>query len=180
MSSTHSVIRLLTRMLLGGTACVALIILATAAQAVPMVNDPDGFEGMKWGSTLSTSEDMKLVEDTGRHKTYELKSGEAKLGDTAVSSLRFTSVEDKLARVTVRYEGKEAHDKILAFLQSRYGPLDRTPGQFSVGPVKFYSWQGFDTEVTLRYQTKTDLGIIFFESQNLRALMNDGNSPTVF
>lgn len=167
-------------MLTGGVIGAVLIFLGTAAQAVPMVNDPDGFEGMKWGSKLSTAENLKLVEDTGRHRTYELKSGEVKLGDTPVSSLRFTSVEDKLARVTVRYEGKDAHDKILAFLQSRYGPLDRTPGQFSVGPVKFYSWQGFDTEVTLRYQTKTDLGIIFFESQNLRALMNDGNSPTVF
>lgn len=161
-------------------ACIALLILSNAAQSVPMVNDPDGFEGIKWGSKLPASDDMKLVDDTGRLKTYEFKSDAPKLGDITVSSLRFTAVENKLARVTVRYEGKDAHDKILVFLQSRYGPLDRTPGQLSVGPVKFYSWQGFDTEVTLRYQAKTDLGIIFFESQSLRAALNDGNSPTVF
>lgn len=161
-------------------ACVATLILINTAQSVPMVNDPDGFEGIQWGTHLPSSDNMKLVEDTGRLKTYEFKSDAPTLGDIAVSSLRFTAVENKLARVTVRYEGKDAHDKILVFLQSRYGPLDRTPGQFSVGPVKFYSWQGFDTEVTLRYQTKTDLGIIFFESQSLRATLNDGNSPTVF
>ncbi len=150
------------------------------ALAVPMVNDPNGFEGILWGSQFPQSDTMKLVEDTGRLKTYEPKSGVSKLGDTIVSSMRFTAVENKLARVTVRYEGKEAHDQILLFLQSRYGPIDRVPGQFSVGPVKFYAWQGFDTEVTLRYETRTDRGIIFFESQNLRSIVTEGNSPTVF
>jgi hypothetical protein len=90
------------------------------------------------------------------------------------------TIDDKFARVTVRFQGKEAHDQLLAFLQSRYGPLDRTPGQFSVGPVKFYAWQGFETEITMRYETKTDSGIIFFESQTLRNKLTEGNSATVF
>jgi hypothetical protein len=58
--------------------------------------------------------------------------------------------------------------------------LDHTPGQFSVGPVKFYAWQGFETEVTLRYESRTDRGIIFFESQALRNKIADGNSSTVY
>jgi hypothetical protein len=161
------------------TAMVLTCLFLGQAFAVPMVNDPNGFEGILWGSEFPQSDAMKLVEDTGRLKTYEPKSGVFKLGDTSVSSIRFTTVENKLARVTVRYEGKDIHDQILLLLQSRYGRLDRTPGQFSVGPVKFYAWQGFDTEVTLRYETKADRGIIFFESQNLRSIMTE-NSPTVF
>jgi hypothetical protein len=94
--------------------------------------------------------------------------------------MKFTTFGDKFARVTVRYKGKEAHDQILAFLQSRYGPLDRIPGQFSVGQVKFFAWQGFETEVTLRYEVPTDRGIIFFESQALRLSNTEGNSGTVF
>ena len=120
------------------------------------------------------------VEDAGRFKTYELKAGSPTLGPTKVESIKFITIDDKFARVTVRYQGKDSHEKILAWLQTRYGPLDRTPGQFSVGPVKFYAWQGFETEITMRYEAQMDRGIIFFESQILRNKVSEGNSATVF
>lgn len=150
------------------------------ALAVPMTEDPNGFEDIPWGSTFSENATFKQVEDAGRLKTYELASGQAKLGTIVVASMKFMTIDDKFARVTVRYEGKDSHDQILAYLQSKYGPLDRTPGQFSVGPVKFYAWQGFETEVTLRYEARVDRGIIFFESQTMRAKLTEGNSATVF
>jgi hypothetical protein len=161
---------------------VFLAVVLTAGQtlAVPMKEDPNGFEGIPWGATLAESDTFGKVEDAGRVKTYELKAGPPALGPAKVESMKFMTVDDKFARVTVRYKGKEVHDQIMAFLQSRYGPLDRTPGQFSVGPVKFYAWQGFETEVTLRYESRTDQGIIFFESQSLRTKITEGNSPTVF
>ena len=148
--------------------------------AVPMKEDPNGFEGIPWGAALSESDTFGQVEDAGRLKTYELKNGSLMLGRTKVESMKFLTIDEKFARVTVRFVGKAAHDEILAFLQARYGPLDRTPGQFSVGPVKFYAWQGFETEVTMRYETRTDNGIIFFESQTLRNKLTEGNSATVF
>jgi len=157
-----------------------LLCSAPGAEAVPMKDDPNGFEGIPWGSTLTESESFGKVEDAGRLKTYELKNGAPTLGTIKVESMKFTTIDDKFGRVTVRYQGKEAHDQILAFLQSRYGPLDRTPGQFSVGPVKFYAWQGFETEVTMRYEVRLDRGIIFFESQTLRNKLTEGNSATVF
>jgi hypothetical protein len=148
--------------------------------AVPIKDDPNGFEGIPWGATLSESETFGKVEEAGSLKIYEIKNGPPMLGPSKVQSMRFVTVDDKFARVTVRYEGKVVHDQILIFLQSRYGPLDHTPGQFSVGPVKFYAWQGFETEVTLRYEGRADRGIIFFESQALRGKITEGNSATVF
>jgi hypothetical protein len=171
---------LLSTLFLLVTAVLALILSSTDTGAVPMQNDPNGFEGIPWGVALSESDTFGKVEDAGRLKTYELKTGPPSLGPAKVESMRFMTIDDKFARVTVRYEGKETHDQILSFLQSRYGPLDRTPGQFSVGPVKFYAWQGFETEVTLRYEARTDRGIIFFESQALRLTLTEGNSATVF
>ncbi len=157
-----------------------LWLLAISALAVPMKDDPNGFEGLAWGVALAENDTFKRTEDAGRLKTYELTAGPAKLGDTVVPSMKFMTIDDKFARVTVRYEGKAAHEQILAFLQAKYGPLDRTPGQFSVGPVKFYAWQGFETEVTMRYETRSNSGIIFFESQTLRNKLAEGNSATVF
>jgi hypothetical protein len=93
--------------------------------------------------------------------------------------MQFVTSEGKFARVTVRYQGKATHDQILAYLQSLYGALDRTPGQIAGGSVKFFSWTGFETDVNLRYEAGTDRGIIFFESQELRRKMTDSNSNTV-
>jgi len=153
---------------------------STLAFAVPMQNDPNGFEGIPWGATFSESDTYVKIEDTGQSQTYELKAGSPTLGPAKVDSMRFVMSEGKFARATVRYQGKETHDQILGYLQSLYGPLDRTPGQIAAGPVKFFSWTGLETDVTLRYQTSTDRGIIFFESQELRRKLTDSRPPPVF
>ena len=158
----------------------SIILQGALAFAVPMQNDPNGFEGIPWGATFSETDTFMKVEDTGRSQTYELKTGAPSLGNVRVDSMRFVTSEGKFARVTVRYQGKAAHDQILAYLQSLYGSLDHTPGQIAGGPVKFYSWTGFETDVNLRYETGTGRGIIFFESQELRRKITEGNSSTVF
>jgi hypothetical protein len=158
----------------------SLLLLGASAFAVPMQNDPNGFEGIPWGATFSETDTFIKIEDTGKSQTYELKTGAPSLGPMRVDSMRFVTSEGKFARVIVRYQGSVTHDRILAYLQSLYGPLDRTPGQFAGGSIKFFSWTGFETDVNLRYETGTDRGIIFFESQELRRKMTESNSATVF
>ena len=158
----------------------SLLLLGASAFAVPMQNDPNGFEGIPWGATFSETDTFIKIEDTGKSQTYELKTGAPSLGPVRIDSMRFVTSEGKFARVIVRYQGSVTHDRILAYLQSLYGLLDRTPGQFAGGAVKFFSWTGFETDVNLRYETGIDRGIIFFESQDLRRKMTDSNSATVF
>ena len=158
----------------------SLLLLGASAFAVPMQNDPNGFEGIPWGASFSDTDTFVKIEDTGRSQTYELRTGSLSLGAVPVDSMRFVTSEGHFARVIVRYQGSVTHDRILAYLQSLYGPLDRTPGQFTGGSIKFFSWTGFETDVNLRYETGTDRGIIFFESQELRRKMTDSNSATVF
>jgi hypothetical protein len=158
----------------------SLLLPGASAFAVPMQSDPNGFEGIPWGAFFSETDTFVKVEDTGRSQTYELRTGSSSLGAVTVDSMRFVTSEGKFARVIVRYQGSVTHDRILAYLQSLYGPLDRTPGQFAGGSIKFFSWTGFETDVNLRYETGTDRGIIFFESQDLRRKMTESNSATVF
>ncbi len=159
---------------------LSCILQGTLAFAIPMQHDPNGFEEIPWGATFSETDTFKKVEDAGRSQTYELRTGTPSLGPVKVDSMRFVTSDGQFARVIVRYQGKATHDQILAYLQSLYGSLDRTPGQIASGPVKFHSWTGFETDVTLRYEAETDRGIIFFESQELRRKITEGNSATVF
>ncbi len=152
----------------------------TFAGAVPMRDDPNGFEGIPWGSAFTESDLFVKVEDAGWIQTFELKGKPPAFGNALVNTMRFMTVDGKFARVIVRYQGKDSHDRILAYLQQRFGQLDRTPGQSAEASVKLFSWIGIDSEITLRYEPRTDQGIIFFESQTFRARLADGNSATVF
>ena len=162
------------------TVIFCVLHVATRSLAVPLVNDPNGFEGIPWGTLLAEMERFVRVEDAGRLQTYEQAQQRPALGAIPVDSIRFTTFEKKFGRVTVRYSGKETHERILTYLQSQYGPLDRTPGQITVGSVKVYAWHGFYSEVALRFETENDRGIIFFESLTLPEKLSDGTSATVF
>ncbi|OQW31301.1 MAG: hypothetical protein A4E19_20235 [Nitrospira sp. SG-bin1] len=150
------------------------------ACGVPIISDSNGFEDIPWGTILSEGEHFTKVEDSGRLQIYERNGRPPLLGITPVDSMRFTTFEKKFGRVTVRYSGKETHDELLTYLQSNYGPLDRTPGQITVGPVKVYAWHGFHTEVTLRFETRLGHGIIFFESRMLPEKLVDETALTAF
>lgn len=163
------------------TAILFGLLLQTAqALAVPIMNDPNGFEGLPWESALTEGDQYRKVEEAGRLLSYELKTGQPALGTIPVEVLRYTTFDGKFGRVLVRYQGKDTHEQILAYLQTKYGPLDRTPGQISVGPIRVYAWHGFDTEITLRYESRIERGVIFFESRILREKLSEGNSGTVF
>jgi hypothetical protein len=155
----------------------AVLLSGATAFAVQMKDDPKGFDGITWGATLSESETFGKVEDAGRLKTYELKGAAPSFGPAKLESMKFITVDDRFARVTVRYQGKDTHDQLLTVLQSRYGPLDRTPGQFAGGAVKIFAWQGIETVVSLRYETRTDRGIIFFENPLLASRIEGAMAP---
>ena len=152
----------------------ALLLPLAPAAAVPIEHDTRDFEGIPWGATFQESETFHKVEDTGRLKAYELVGVTPTLGTVPVGSMRFYTAKDRFARVAVRYRGKATHDAIMKYLESRYGALDRTPGQIAMGAVRFHNWHGEETDVTLRYKIHDEEGIIFFESQVWAPQLNEG------
>ena len=160
-------------------AVVALWMQAVPALAIPMQNDPNGFEGIPWGTAFTESDQFVKVEDAGRVQTFELKTTPPTLGPATVESMKFSTIEGKFARVMVRYTGKETHDRLLQYLQQQFGPIDQTPGQVAGGAVRFFNWQGPDSAIILRYDLRTSQGVIFFESEAFRVKLNEGNLPPV-
>lgn len=159
---------------------LCLILQSNPVPAVPIEEDPNGFEGIPWGTILSDKDNFLKVEDTGDTQTFERKDRPPALGTTPVDTIRFLTFHNRFGRVTVRYSGQSTHEAIIAHLESTYGQLDRTPGQIAVGPVKVYAWHGFNTEITLRFETRIERGIIFFESRTLPERWSDEGPSTVF
>jgi hypothetical protein len=147
--------------------------LSGPAAAVPMREDPKGFEGIPWSAALTESETFALVNSEDRFKEYQLKQKPLTLNGIPVESMKFLTVDGKFGRVVLRYQGKQAHEAMVAFLQSRYGPLDETPGQTMAGVNHQYRWSGPETEINLTYDGKRERGVIFFESSRLASQFSD-------
>lgn len=159
--------------LTGGLLASLVLSWPPSALAVPMVNDPKGFNGIAWGSELEGRPDLTLINTVRKIKEYEFKDGPPAWGGAKVAMMRLSTVGGKFARVTIRYHGDEAHARLLAHLEKLYGPLDRTPGQTMRGFNQQYNWRGPETEVNLTYQGQDERGFLFIESGLLGPQFND-------
>ena len=143
------------------------------AHAVPMVNDPNGFQDLTWGATLTTRPDLEVARAGPHVNEFQLQSGALSYAGIPVESIRFLAVDDQFARVTIRYQGDDRHKQILAYLEQQFGSLERIPGQMLRGLNQQYTWRGADTEISLTYHANTERGFIFIDSRALAPRFND-------
>ncbi|HSV90673.1 MAG TPA: hypothetical protein VLH80_06215, partial [Nitrospiraceae bacterium] len=99
-------------------------------------------------------------------------------GGIPVERLRFLSVDEQFARVTIHYQGDDRHKQILAYLEKQFGSLERVPGQMVRGLNQQYTWRGTDTEITVTYHASTEQGFVFIDSRTLAPRFNDHISDT--
>ena len=168
------------RLLISVTCVMALCMSSSVFAGNLITDDPKGFDGIPWGSSLSEREDFQLVDNAGDVKGYDRKEGPLPLGKTTVDSMRYLTIGDKFARVTIRYHGKETHTQLLAYLQSQYGQLDRTPGQMVRGLNQQFNWRGTDTEINMTYEAQGDRGYVFFDSRVLSPRFNDNIADNAY
>jgi hypothetical protein len=143
------------------------------APAVPMLNDPNGFQSLAWGVTLITRPDLEVAR-AGPHVTeYQFRDGLPSYAGVSVESLRFLSVDEQFARVTIHYQGEDRHKQILTYLEQQFGSLERVPGQMMRGLNQQYTWRGTDTEINVTYHANTERGFIFIDSRTLAPRFND-------
>jgi hypothetical protein len=143
------------------------------AHAVPMVNDPNGFQSLAWGVTLTTRQDLEVARAGPHVNEYRLREGPPAYAGVPVESLLFLSVDEKFARVTIHYQGEDRHKQILTYLEHKYGSLERVPGQMMRGLNQQYTWRGTDTEINMTYHANTERGFIFIDSRTLAPLFNN-------
>jgi hypothetical protein len=163
-------------------ACAILLTTSMPLYAGNLIkDDPQGFGGIPWGSSLAEREDLNLVDSGSSNiKGYDRKEGPLPLGHAPVDVMRYIAIDDKFARVTIRYHGKDTHAQLLAYLQSQYGQVDRTPGQMVRGLNQQFNWRGTDTEINLTYEAQGDRGFVFFDSRVLSPRFNDNIADNAY
>ncbi|MBL8074202.1 MAG: hypothetical protein JNL29_07515 [Nitrospira sp.] len=156
------------------TALILLVMIGIdSAWAVSMTEDPKGFRDLTWGMKLSSRQDVDMIRAGTHIVEYLPKTDPLSFAGTEITSILYLSVDDQFARVTIRYQGAHVHQQVLNFLETRFGRLDRVPGQMARGLTQQYNWRGSDTEINLTYQAGTERGYIFFDSRTLAPRFND-------
>ena len=140
--------------------------------AVPMVNDPNGFQSLAWGIALTMRPDLEIARAGPHINEYQLKDSPPSYAGVPVESLHLVSVDEQFARVTIHYQGEGRHKQILAYLERQFGSLERIPGQMMRGLNQQYTWRGTETEINVTYHANTERGYIFIDSRTLAPLFN--------
>lgn len=161
------------RFSLGFAGLLFALVIPCAGQAVPMINDPQGFHDIPWGAALSERIDLESTRSGGHVSEYRVKGEQPSFAGAEMSGIAYVSVDDKFARVIVRYQGEQTHKQVLRYLETQFGPLERIPGQMARGLNQQYNWRGPETEINLTYQAATERGHIFIDSRTLAPRFND-------
>jgi len=132
-----------------------------------MGNDPRGFGGIRWGTSLADIAELSLIEPGERFKAYTFKNAPPQLGNIKVEYVKFHAIDDQFARVTIRYQGEETHKLVMNYLESTFGKVDSGRGSMIRGLNQQYTWRGTETEVNLSYRGLGERGFITVESRVL-------------
>jgi len=163
----------LLRYLSFGYVCILGALYPLPVTAVPMLNDPNGFQNIEWGAALAGRPDVVPARTSPHISEYRSTSGPASFAGAEMTSILLLAIDNQFARVTIRYQSEQTHAQVMRFLEAQFGPLERIPGQMARGLNQQYNWRGPDTEINVTYQASTERGFIFIDSRTLAPRFND-------
>ncbi len=138
------------------------------ALAVLIHDEPSGFQGIPWGAsptdcaslsfvkTLGTTDSMKHVD------LYDFSIDGVILNGVTFTRIRYRFLDNQLESVQFRYEGRANRDKLMQWVEQRYGTL--TPGERKQAGAE---WEGEETVVNLSYNQATGYGSLWLISRAL-------------
>src|SRR4029079_5549903 len=143
------------------------------AGAVSMTNDPKGFRNIGWGAPLNTRTDLEPTRHGPNIIEYRFKNAPPSFANILAEILDLSTGEAQFPRLRIRYHGEDTHKRILAYLESEFGRMERLPGQMLRGLNQQYNWRGTESEINLTYQAGTERGYLFLDSRTLAPRFND-------
>lgn len=148
--------------------------------AAKIQDDPGGFNGYAWGTPLAKFPGFKLVKNMGSTDfvssvdLYENPGETLVLNEVPLTAIRYRFVENELESIELRYTGRESRDKLMRWLEERFGKL--TPHERRM--VNALLWHGDKTVINLKYDVVAQQGTLFFLSKELSHRLNEFHQAT--
>ena len=159
---------------------LAVVLSVASAEAATIPDDPGGFNGHAWGTPLAKFPAFKLLKDLGSTDfvkdvgVYENPGETLTLNEVSLATINYRFVENQLESVLLRYTGRENRDKLMRWLEERYGKLTSHERKM----VNAVVWYGDKTTINLKYDVVTQQGTLYFLSQALNHKFNEFHQAT--
>jgi len=156
-------------------ALAGVLALGLAAEAARIKDEPDGINGHRCGAPLAQFQSFKLVEDLGGTdfadsvKVYENPGEALTLDQVPFIKIRYRFVGEQLESVQYVFEGKEKRDRLLKWIEGRYGPAPAAERRV----LTSVQWFGDQTTISLSFDIQTKRGNLWFTCQALNHLLNE-------
>ncbi|WP_426492317.1 hypothetical protein [Hymenobacter sp. 102] len=144
--------------------------LALRAQqgSVRGLDESNGFRGLRFGSPLTESLHLKLLQDKGDEKIYEREDEDLRVGQFSAARIHYKFYKGQFATVTIIVRGPENAQKVLPMFEALYGP--GRPDGFS------YKWHGSLAALSCA-SLPNDQIILAMSSLPLTAQMQQAKAP---
>lgn len=159
---------------------VAVGLSAASAEAATIPDDPGGFNGYTWGTPLAKFPAFKLIKDMGSTDfvsnvgLYENPGETLTLNEVPLTTIQYRFVDNDLESIALRYTGRENRDKLMRWLEERFGKLTSHERKM----VNAVLWYGDKTVINLNYDSAAKQGTLYFLSRELNHKLNEFHQAT--
>jgi hypothetical protein len=156
-------------------ALAGVLAIGLSAEAAKIKDEPNGFNGHTCGASLDQYQSFKMVKDLGESHfagsvaVYENPGESVMLDQVLFTKVRYRFVNKQLESVQHIFEGREDRDRLLRWIEGRYGPAPAAERRV----LTSVQWFGDQTTISLSFDINTKRGNLWFTCQALNHLLNE-------
>jgi hypothetical protein len=139
------------------TAILFLSLLFPHRPAPAFVQEPEGFRGIPWGTSIRQLPDMVFIAQEGHLKFYEKPHDKMKIGEAGVDSIVYGFYKDRLYSVLIYFSSTMNFSRLKETLEQEYGEYQQ-PNPY----VDKYLWYGKRLDLLFTYESVTQKGRIAY------------------
>ncbi len=149
-------------------AAVAAAVVFSSSASAFFQNEPDGFRGIIWGSSVKDLPGAEFLAKEGDQQFYTLKGEKLTIADARIDKIVYGFYKDRLFNVMVYYTGLPNFMKIKEVLMQQYGIPDQ-PNQY----IDKYFWDGSKVDIFANYDDISKEGRIAYFFKPLAGEMEE-------
>jgi hypothetical protein len=144
-----------------GTLLVVLLLILPSlySRVHAFHNEPDGFQGIKWGTNIKDLTDMVLDEDGGDSKLYRRQGNAVSIGTAVLESCSYIFYRDMFYGVFIEFTSSSNAYAIKETLLQAHGEcLPLRPGK----SIETYQWSGSLVNILYEFSRPSGKGTVTY------------------
>ncbi len=142
-----------------GILLVVLILPSLSSSVYAFHNEPDVFQGLKWGTNIKELTDMVLDEDGGDSKLYRRQGDAVTIGTAVLESCSYIFYRDMFYGVFIEFSSSSnAHAIKENLLQAHGEGLPLRPGK----SIETYQWSGSLVNILYEFSRASGKGTVTY------------------